>query len=165
MRKVLTPLLLIMSMLLVLVAPAAADKPETRLVEEFDVLVEVPGNPCLGTSVVQLRVFGEYELHALPSIDSFFSGDFTHATWKTTAAAEGDDGYSAPRRHYFTRVINQRDGTGPDEVVTEVRNLMFSGPDGGKYRVHELIHSTTVDGEIRSSVEVIGNRCIQQPGS
>jgi len=139
---------------------ADADRPETRTVIRVEREFGPVPNPCTGEGTM-LQVTFDMQIHALPSIDSFDSGDFTHANLKFTGQIVGvDDGYATKWKPFASQVINHRDD---HYVETMSENVMFSGDDGGKYRVRRPFKLVSTGGEVKVSFEANDAVCIQQP--
>lgn len=162
MRKALTAIALATALVGLLAAPAIAAKPDTNGVIPLDYTIEGAWNPCTEASTDQ-HLIGELQIFALPSIDSFFDDTFEHATLKWVGQVEGDDGYSMPWRHFATSAINIKDGKNPHVVISETDNLMFTGADGGKFRVKLRFHVTDVGGDLKAFTDVFDATCIRHP--
>lgn len=162
MRRAIIPALLALMLAALATAPATAGESETRIVIPFSFTFGPVFNPCTET-FTDLQVTGEWDLHALPSIESFIAGEFKHANVKLTGEAVGlDDGYATAWKPFQTTVINQ----GADHYVeAKAENLMFDGNDGGKYRVHTTLRLVVVDGEAKVESDLTEAFCVQQPNS
>ena len=151
-----------------LAVPAMAAQPERRIVEQLDVYSGPHWNPCTD-EMVMVHVTGELTIHAVPSVEAFFAGDFTHATFEIVAESSHDGGYSEPRRHFFIEVRNGDSGAsglpGEPRVHQVLANHMFSSNDGGKYSVHTMLHMTVVGSEVKTSIGFENARCLQYPTS
>lgn len=159
MRKLLITPLMALAVALVPLS-AAADKPETRAVIPLQFEVGPVMNPCTNEET-RLLITVEFTLHALPSVDSFFEGNFKHANTDVTGQVVGlDDGYATAWRHFESQVINQNDG---HFVQAESENLMFYGEDGGKYKVRIRSKLVLVDGEVKVSSVLDEAFCVRQP--
>ena len=129
MRRAIVPTLLASTLAVLGASPATASKPETRTVIPVEFEFGPVENPCTGQTTT-LQVTFDYEIHALPSIESFFAGDFTHANIKYTGQIVGvDDGYATKWKPFSSEIINQK---GDHYVVSQSENVMFYGDDGGK---------------------------------
>ena len=96
MRRAIIPMLLAVILAALAASPAAADRPdqpETRTVLDFEFEVGPVYNPCTDQETMVLITI-EYRVHALPSIQSFWEGDFTHMNSNVTGQAVGHDGYA-----------------------------------------------------------------------
>ncbi len=160
MRSTIIPTLLAATLVVLGASPAIADKPETRAVIPFEFEFGPVENPCTGQETM-LKVMFEQDLHALPSIESFFSGDYSHANWKLTGHFVGvDDGYATEWKPFASGVVNQ---TGDHYVQSGAENVMFYGDDGGKYRVRRPFKLVVTHGEVKVSMELNDVVCIVQP--
>ena len=160
MRSAIIPTLLAATLVVLGASPALADKPETRAVIPFEFEFGPVENPCTGQETM-LKVMFEQDLHALPSIESFDSGDFTHANYTITGQAVGvDDGYATEWKPFARGVINQ---DGDHYVGSAAENVMFYGDDGGKYRVRRPFKLVVTRGEVKVSSEADDAVCVRQP--
>ena len=160
MRRAAIPMLLAGMLVLLGASPAVADKPETRTVIHLEFEVGPVENPCTGEETM-LQVMFDHELHALPSIESYFNGDYTHANWKITGQAVGvDDGYATEWKPFARGAANQK---GDHFVGIGAENVMFYGDDGGKYRVRRPFRLVVIGGEVKVSFEANDVVCVRQP--
>ena len=160
MRTTRTATILALTLVGLLIVPAAAAVEDTRTVIPVEEFI-TQWNPCT-EEPTQVHLIAELDIHALPSIAAFFTGEDEHATLKWRGEAIGDDGYAMPWRNYATAVING----GVDDgvfVVSEVDNLLFSGADGGKYRLTLRFHVTEVGGVVEVISAADDAVCVVEP--
>lgn len=122
---------------------------------------DLPGGGHLSGS---FELLGRLDIHALPSIDALFSGDWTHLTMKWTGQFVGSDGYETQDRQWGIWVLYVPEADLPHVVASEVENIIFNGADGGNYKVSYRFHVTLVDDELKTEFQRSDSRCIRQPG-
>lgn len=162
MRQSLIPVALVMLLVGLLASPAVADKPSTSATIPLDYTIEDVWNPCT-EELTEQHLTGELRIFALPTAESFFDNTFEHATLRWVGQIEGADGYSMSWRHYATATINPSEGQHPHVVISETNNLMFTGTDGGKFRIKVRFHVTEIDGDLKTFTDVFDTTCIRQP--
>jgi hypothetical protein len=163
MRKVLLATMAATLLITMLGGPATAE-PVGKAVSfplDYTFVGEDP-NPCTGETALTHFV-GRLDIQALPSIEAFFNGAATHSTLKWAGQFTSDDGYSTQDNHYATLVINDQLVDPPHVVFSDVGNIMFSGSDGGKFKISSRFHLTIVDGEVKTEIDRSDARCIRQP--
>ena len=162
MRRTIIPTVLALMLVALATAPAAASKPETRTVIPLTEVFGPVFNPCTET-LEYVEIAGEWHVHALPSIEGFFTGDFKHMNSKFVGQVAGvDDGYATKWKNFNMEVMNQK----ADRYFRAyVENLMFYGDDGGKYRVNSKTKLVVVDGEVKVDSQLINAVCVQHPNS
>ena len=164
MRKALLATTAVTLLMVMLGAPATANPADKTDVIPLDYTFEL-WNPCT-EEPSSTRFTGELHVQAVPSIEAFYSDEWTHHTLKWVGQFVSADGYSPPWKHYATQVANVPLGDPPHRnVITEVDNNMHTGDDGGKYKVSFRFHVTVVDGELKTLTDSYDARCIRQPGS
>ena len=120
-------------------------------------------NPCTEEEV-PTDYMGRVDIHALPSIEALFSGDWTHLTLKFIGQFVGSDGYETQDRQWGIWVLHVPAGDPPHVVANEAENVIFNGADGGKYKVSMRAHVTIVDDEVKTEFRRADASCIRQPG-
>lgn len=164
MRKALLATMVVTLLVAMLGAPATAHPADKTDVIPLDYSFAA-WNPC--TEEESLTHFtGELQVRAVPSIEAFYTDEWTHLTLKWVGQFIADDGYSTAWKHYATQVVNVQEGDLPPHlVINEVDHILFSGDDGGKYKVSSRFHITEVDGEAKAFADVFEAKCIRQPRS
>jgi hypothetical protein len=162
MRKVLLATMAATLLVTMLGGPATAE-PVDKTVSFPDYYTFDGWNPCTEEWVTTDYV-GRVDIHALPSIEALFSGDWTHLTLKFIGQFVGSDGYETQEKHWGTWVYYVPEGDPPHVVVNEEENIVYSSDDGGKYKVSIRFHITVVDGELKTEMDRFDARCIQYPG-
>lgn len=160
MRRTLIPAVVAMVLVTLLGGPATADGDAAREVIPVEYAV-VQWNPCT-EAISEVYVTADLDIRALPSVEAFFAGEDEHATLKWSGEGIGDDGYTMPWRHFATLTINGG-FDGRPLVIAETDNLMFTGPDGGKYRVSYRFHLTEVGGVQKAVFETGDAFCVVGP--
>jgi hypothetical protein len=168
MRRILTLMTLTLMVLgvgLSRATTANAGPDETRAV--IPLSYAVPGvNPCTGEQI-SIHLSGEIQIHALPSVEAFLTGGAVrHATVKWVMEASTSDGYTAPRQHFATLTVNDREGDMIGHVaVTETDNWMYGNGDGSKYEVAYRHHVTVIDGRPIVVADSFDVRCVHHSDS
>lgn len=162
MRKALLSAVMATLLVAMVGVPATAD-PADKTVSFPDYYTFDGWNPCT-EEWVTIDYAGRVDIHALPSIEALFSGDWTHLTFKWTGQFVGSDGYETQDRHWGTWVLYVPESDPPHVVANEVENVIFNGADGGKYKVSYRFHVTIVDDEVKTEFQRSDARCIGQPG-
>lgn len=138
--------------------PAAADPAGKSDVMPFDYEFTA-FNPCTGQDTT-VHFIGAMYIQAVPSIEAFYTEEWTHLTLKWVGGFETQDGYSTRPGHFATQAAN----AGEDHIaVTETDNIMFNGDDGGKYKVSTRLHVTIAGGELRTFTDTFDSACIRYP--
>ena len=164
MRKALLTTVVATLLIAMLGVPATADPVDKTGVIPLDYTFDA-WNPCT-EEVSPTHFTGELRIQAVPSIEAFYTDEWTHLTLKWVGQFVSEDGYSTPWKHYATQAANVPLGDPPPHVViNEVDNNMHTGEDGGKYKVSYRFHVTVVDGELKTLTDHFDARCIHQPGS
>ena len=164
MRKALLATMVVTLLVAMLGAPATAGPVDKTEVIPLDYWFEA-WNPCTEEDS-PTHFTGELQVRAVPSIEAFYTDEWTHLTLKWVGQFVADDGYSTAWKHFATQVVNVQEGDPPPHfVINEVDNIFFNSDDGGKYKVASRFHVTVVDGEEKTFTDVFDARCIRQPGS
>ena len=117
-------------------------------------------NPCTGQETM-LKVMFEQDLHALPSIESFDSGDFTTLTTRSPAKLwEWMTGMRQSWKRFARGVIN---ANGDHYVGSAAENVMFYRRRWRRVSVRRPFKLVVTRGEVKVSSETNDAVCVRQP--
>jgi hypothetical protein len=143
--------LLALVLLLAMAVPGAAEPANSGAFvhSPIDFTLDLP-NPCTG-DVVEYWIFGDMYTMEKDTPDG---SHFLERWW---AAGETTDGFRAERKMIGPDVINEH---GDVTVYTGIGNYQFRNDAGDKFRLKVLIHTTEMDGELKSDVFVFDFKCL-----